>query len=190
MRSDMVRLNEKWRAEALEAGQKFIEVHVGMGLNSGICCVGNMGSDQKFNYSVLGDDVNLASRLEGQSKTYGVDIVIGEKTCAEVPMLATLELDLIRVKGKTQPVHIHALVGDEAVAGNPAFVALKAKHEAMLVAYRRCDWAEATRLIELCRAEAPELMQKFYTLYEERIADYQAEPPPEAWDGVYVALTK
>jgi adenylate cyclase len=190
MRAELVRLNGAWRAEAEARGQPYADVHVGIGINTGICCVGNMGSDQRFDYSVIGDDVNLASRLEGQSKTYGVDIVLGERTAAQAPGLATLELDLIRVKGKTQPVRIHALVGDESVAANPAFAALKAEHAALIAAYRRMDWRAARGHLEACRAQAPELMQPFYALYAERIAGFEADPPPADWDGVYVALTK
>jgi len=188
MRAELVRLNAAWRKDA--AGRAFADVHIGIGLNTGVCCVGNMGSDQRFDYSVLGDDVNLASRLEGQSKVYGVDIVIGERTAAEAPGFASLELDLIRVKGKTRPVRIHALIGDESVKETSAFAALQADHDALILAYRERRWAEARRRISACRAQAPEMMQAFYTLYEERIAAYEADPPPIDWDGVYVALTK
>jgi len=190
MRAELVRLNQAWREESAAAGQTSHDVKIGIGLNTGECCVGNLGADQKFNYSVIGDDVNLCSRLEGQTKAYGVDVVIGEKTAAEAPAFALLELDLIRVKGKTRPVHIYALAGDERMAENPAFTALAAMHDAMLAAYRARNWAEARRQLEAARAGAPELMQKFYALYEKRIATFEAEPPSVDWDGVYVALEK
>jgi len=190
MRAELVRLNQEWREESTVTGQPFHEVKIGIGLNTGECCVGNLGADQKFNYSVIGDDVNLCSRLEGQTKAYGVDIVIGEKTAAEAPAFARLELDLIRVKGKTRPAHIYALVGDERMAENPAFATLAAAHDAMLAAYRARNWAEARRQLDTARASAPELMQKFYAVYETRIAAFEAEPPSVDWDGVYVALEK
>ena len=190
MRAELVRLNAAWRKEAAAAGRPFADVHIGLGLNTGVCCVGNMGSDQRFDYSVLGDDVNLASRLEGQSKTYGVDIVIGERTADEASGLASLELDLIRVKGKTRPVHIYALIGDGSVKETVAFAALKADHDALIAAYRGRRWAEARKHIGACRAQAPEMMQAFYTLYQERIAGFETEPPPADWDGAFVALTK
>jgi class 3 adenylate cyclase/CHASE2 domain-containing sensor protein len=190
MRAELVRLNQTWREDSAATGQPHHEVKIGIGLNTGDCCVGNLGADQKFNYSVIGDDVNLCSRLEGQTKAYGVDIVIGEKTAAEAPTFALLELDLIRVKGKIRPVHIYALVGDERMAENPAFTALAATHDAMLAAYRGRNWAEARRQIETARANAPELMQKFYVLYENRISAFETEPPSVDWDGVYVALEK
>jgi class 3 adenylate cyclase/CHASE2 domain-containing sensor protein len=190
MRTRLKELNEEWKAEADAAGQVHIPVNIGIGLNSGICCVGNVGSDQRFDYSVLGDDVNLASRLEGQSKSYGVDIVIGENTERVTKMLAVLELDLLTVKGKTKPVHIYALVGDDAMAKDEGFLTLKAEHEAMFVTYRQQKWAEATQHLENCRKIAPPLMKGLYELYEERIASYLETPPPADWDGVYVATSK
>ncbi|HML14721.1 MAG TPA: adenylate/guanylate cyclase domain-containing protein [Xanthobacteraceae bacterium] len=190
MRAELVRLNETWRREAAAEGKSFTDVRTGIGLNTGTCCVGNLGSDQRFDYSCLGDDVNLASRLEGQSTTYGVDIVVGEKTAAEAKGLAFLELDLVRVKGKARPAHIFALLGDETVEATSAFAALKADHDAMLAAYRGRRWAEALERLEACRAQAPETLQAFYTLYEERIAGFRADPPPADWDGAFVALTK
>lgn len=190
MRERLAELNRQWRMDAEAQQQTFIEVNIGIGLNSGMCCVGNVGSDQRFDYSVLGDDVNLASRLEGQSKTYGVDIVIGQNTARAATSLAILELDAIKVKGKTQPVQIYALVGDEKMAADEGFRALKAEHEAMIEAYRRQDWKHAVQHLERCRDISPPLMLGLYQLYEERIADYLETPPPVDWDGVYVALTK
>jgi class 3 adenylate cyclase/CHASE2 domain-containing sensor protein len=190
MRYRLLELNATWKEEAEAAGQVHIPVNIGIGLNSGICCVGNVGSDQRFDYSVLGDDVNLASRLEGQSKTYGVDIVIGENTARAATSLAVLELDSIKVKGKTKPVTIYALVGDEKTAQDDGFKALKSEHEAMIATYRQQKWKDSTGHIERCREIAPPLMMGLYELYEERIASYLEAPPPADWDGVYVALSK
>jgi adenylate cyclase len=106
---------------------------VGVGLNTGPCVVGNMGSDLHFNYSVLGDAVNLASRLEGQTKSYGVSILIGSATAAAVDgRFAVLELDRLQVKGKTEPEIIHTVVGREDVAGSAAFRRLRELNAAML----------------------------------------------------------
>jgi adenylate cyclase len=190
MRSALVQLNDAWRAEAVAAGQPFREVRAGIGLNTGICIVGNLGSDQRFDYSVLGDDANVASRLEGQTKTYRVDIIIGERTADQVPHFALLELDLIQVVGKTKPVRIFFLLGDNLVAATGAFAALAAAHDAMIVAYRRRQWEEALAELETCRSQAPEALQYYYHLYEGRIAELCASPPPADWDGVYAALTK
>ena len=117
-------------------------------------------------------------------------IIISESTAAGAPMLAALELDLIRVKGKNRPARIYALVGDEGVAANPAFTVLKTCHDALLRAYRARDWSEAQRLSQACRAVAPDLMHGYYQHYEERIAEYEAAPRPADWDGVFLALTK
>lgn len=189
----MNELNDQWKAEADKEGRKFIPVRSGIGVNSGPCCVGNMGSDMRFDYSVLGDDVNLASRLEGQSKSYGVDIVIGAKTRAAASAFAVLELDLIKVKGKTVPVHIFTLLGDEKLAEDPRFKALAAKHAAMLAAYRGQRWDETDRNRLECEQESEALglhMLKLYHLYEERVAACRAEPPAADWDGVFTATSK
>ena len=193
---DMLRrleaLNSEREREAEEAGLPFLPLNVGIGLNTGNCTVGNMGSDQRFDYSVLGDAVNLASRLEGQSKTYGATVVIGDRT-AEVAgeRVAQLELDLIAVKGKTEPERIFALLGDAALAADPTFGRLRERHAAMLAAYRGQDWAGARRLLGECRdLDGGWGLGELFALYEARIADFEAEPPGPDWDGVYVATTK
>lgn len=193
MLSGLQELNERRQQEAIETASRFIPVQIGIGLNSGLCCVGNMGSDQRFDYSVLGDDVNLASRLEGQSKNYGVLIVLGENTQKQVPALATLELDLIRVKGKTEAVRIFTLVGDEALAARSEFQALHAANLAMLSAYRVANWEEAEAQLSTALTLAQSLslgLEDFYGLYQERIHDYKKTPPQAGWDGVFEAKTK
>jgi adenylate cyclase len=190
MRAELARLNDTWRAEAASAERPFREVRIGIGLNTGHCVAGNLGSEQRFDYSVLGDDANLASRLEGQTKTYHVDIIIGERTAERVPQMAMLELDLIQVVGKAKPTRIFFVLGDESVAVASAFAALESEHNALIGAYRERNWVEALARLETCRAQAPEILQPFYQLYEERIANFREAPPPSDWDGVYAALTK
>jgi adenylate cyclase len=166
------------------------EVRIGIGLNTGPCCVGNLGSEQRFAYSAIGDDVNVASRLEGQTKTYGVAIIIGEATAAGAPDHALIEIDLLRVQGKQLPVRIFALMGSPDYAAAPEFVDLKLRHQAMLEAYRGRRWAEALRQIEACEQAQDGRLQTVYGLYRERIAHYRRHPPPKDWDGVAVALGK
>lgn len=186
------RLNGILEQEAETANRRFIPVNIGIGLNSDNVCVGNMGSDQRFDYSVLGDGVNLASRLEGQSKTYGVDIVIGPVTNAEAEAagFATLELDLIQVKGKTVPVNIFALFGEEEEGGRESFRALKEAHNAMIAMYRSQQWTKALKLLAACRTFNDTRLAPLYAMYDDRIAEYRQHPPPEDWDGAYIATSK
>ena len=182
-------LNVVLKAEAEEQDKPFIQIKVGIGLNTGECCVGNMGSEQRFDYSVLGDPVNLASRLEGQSKTYGVDIVIGHVTYEGAGDFASIELDLIKVKGKDEAVRIHALLGGSEMREEPGFQTLTERHSAMLTAYRGQHWADARGAMAECRALNGGLGQ-LYDLYEERIQAFEADPPGADWDGIFVATSK
>ena len=191
MHARLRELNAQWQDEARKAGIDLPEIHIGTGLNTGPCVVGNMGSTLRVDYTVLGDDVNLASRLEGQSKTYGVDIVIGPLTREAAPDFAALELDLIKVKGKTKPVRISALLGDPAAAASGPFRALAKSHEEFLAAYRRRDWDAAERLLKEARGLGESWkLGKLYDLYAARIAVFRAEPPGADWDGVFTATSK
>ncbi|MFQ5783273.1 MAG: CHASE2 domain-containing protein [Alphaproteobacteria bacterium] len=182
-------LNDTLKAEAEAEGRPYLPIKIGIGLNSGECCVGNMGSEQRFDYSVLGDAVNLASRLEGQSKTYGVDIVMGENTQAWASDYAALELDLIRVKGKDEAVRIYALLGEPEMHETPEVAELIRLHGEMLAAYRSRRWTRARELVGNCRRLNGGL-DRLYDLYEERLDAYEASPPGADWDGVFVATTK
>ncbi|MSO65039.1 MAG: adenylate/guanylate cyclase domain-containing protein [Alphaproteobacteria bacterium] len=186
------KLNEQLEAEAEK--QPFYPIKIGIGLNTGDCVVGNMGSDRRFDYSVLGDAVNLASRLEGQSKTYGMNVVIGQETRAQAMEYAAIELDQIAVKGKKEAVRIFGLLGAPEMAASAPFQAFAAKHREFLPAYRGQRWDEAEAVMTECRVLAQALipagLDDFYDLYAERIAEYRTNPPPPQWDGVYVATSK
>ena len=187
----MVPFNEGLIAEAEAEGRTHNWLQVGIGLNSGEVVVGNMGSDQRFDYSVLGDAVNLAARLEGQSKNYGVRIVLGEATKILVPDMATIELDLIQVKGKTEAVRVFALLGDDQDAQGNAFKAISSANEEMLATYRAQDWVGARKAIEACRSQLDGYeLGGLYDLYEERVTEFEANPPDPDWDDVFVAETK
>jgi adenylate cyclase len=185
-------LNEQREKEAQEGGHAFIPINVGVGLNTGTCTVGNMGSDIKFNYSVLGDSVNLASRLEGQSKEYGFPIIVGSSTALAVKdRFAILELDFIMVKGKKEPEVIYAIAGREDTAQSGRFQRLRNLTIEMLACYRNRDWEDALAAIERGRrTDEAHSLELLYNLYEARIRGYQDNPPPQDWDGAFALLTK
>jgi adenylate cyclase len=188
-------LNEERRLEDEAAGVKHLPLNVGAGINTGECVVGNMGSDQRFDYSVLGDPVNLAARLESQSKNYGVKVVLGPKTgvSAEEAGFAVLELDLIQVKGQSIGVNIHCLLGGADFASSPEFVAIKALHKEFISEYRHQHWDISEEKMAECRKMARDMglgMDVLYDMYKERIDEYREVPPPIGWDGVYVATEK
>jgi len=189
-------LNAQRVAEAGDLAGEVKPLRVGVGINTGDCVVGNMGSDQRFDYTVLGDAVNLASRLESQSRTYGVDIVIGQSTAQTVAgRFALLELDLIAVKGKSEAVRVFTILGDAALLAHPAYQRWQAAHDALLVAYRARQWdTTEARLVE-CQAMAAEAIGQrapagLYMLYADRIQEFRQIPPTQDWDGVHRVATK
>jgi adenylate cyclase len=190
MRRTLKRLNTQFAAEAQAAGREPVKIKAGVGLNTGIGCVGNMGSEERMAYSALGDTVNIAARLESLSPAYFVDLVLGEATAADCADFALLELDQVKVKGKAIPIRIFTCIGTEKLAASNSFQQLKPAHDRMLTAYRGQDWdgAEAARLE--CLEVGPERLRGFYALYETRIAEFRADPPGAGWDGVYVAKSK
>ena len=165
-------------------------MRLGIGLNTGICCVGNLGSETRFDYSVIGDNVNVASRLEGQSKTYDVGTVVGQSTTARAPDFAFLELDLLKVKGKTEATRIFALLGDNALKQSNGFIDLAKRHAEFLARFRAKDWDAAESLAHECEQMNTARLDHLYALYRERIAYFRINPPPADWDGTAEALSK
>jgi adenylate cyclase len=185
-------LNGELKREAETNGGMYMPLRIGIGLNTGPCVVGNMGSDFRFNYSVLGDTVNLASRLEGRTKDYRIPIVIGSRTAEGAKQrFAVMEIDLIVVKGKKQPEAVFTVLGRSEVEADPRCQELRATNAQMLGRFRSQQWDGAIDLIARCRKFANGFdLSGLYDMYEERIELYRAQPPGPDWDGVYEAETK
>ncbi|MGQ0533454.1 MAG: CHASE2 domain-containing protein [Caulobacteraceae bacterium] len=172
----MGELNAKWRAEAEAAGRPFEEVAIGIGVNSGECCVGNLGSDRHFDYSAIGDAVNITARLESLTKVYGLTLLVGEETVTRAGGLAFVEVDLVRLKGRKAPSRVYTLL--------PEGVALAREHQPFLAAYRGGQWADARTLLSALRQSCSTGLARLYAAYESRL-ERLAHVRAEDWDGVY-----
>ncbi len=192
MQERVVQLNRSRAEEAKAKGTRFIELKVGLGLNSGPCVVGNMGSDQRFDYSVLGDTVNLAARLESQTKSYALPILIGARTAQAVKdKFALIEVDFVTVKGKTEPEVIYTLLGRGDVAASAEYGKLYESTVKMLESYRKREWDSVMAIIESSRAAADHFgLSGILELYGERVRAFRENPPPDDWNGVFALLTK
>ncbi len=156
---------------------------MGLGINTDTVVVGNMGSDQRFDYTCLGDGVNLASRLEGQSKPYGVKVIIGPKTAEYVrETYQVVELDLLAVKGKTEPAQIFTVLEEFNEADEKL-------HNSFLAEYRKGNWDTAYKLATDMRHSWKGELAHYYDAMIDRILEYK-KSPPKKWDGIYRATSK
>lgn len=189
MAASMRELNRRWREEAEAAGRPFREVRIGIGINTGNCCVGNLGSVQRFDYSVIGDEVNVASRFEGLAKTYGLTAIVGEQTIRTARGIRALELDLVRVVGREKPAAIFTL--SDLLDGSAEDIdRLQPFHLQFLRAYREGRWDDAEAAIAACRSLNISKLDPYYAVFQRRIAAYRVAPPPEDWGGVFTAQEK
>jgi adenylate cyclase len=163
---------------------------MGLGINTASVVVGNMGSDQRFDYTCLGDGVNLASRLEGQSKPYGVKIVLGALTAEQIQdEYFVLELDTIAVKGKTQGVTIYTVLDRlDSVASD--YNDDREVHDLMLQCYREQKWASAQKLLTDLQGSFAGAMDQYYEMMQSRIEELRTARLDENWDGIFRATSK
>ena len=185
-------LNRKREEQAKNSGARLIPLQIGIGINTGPCVVGNMGSDLRFDYSVLGDSVNLASRLEGQCPSYGVPIIIGQTTARALKgEFAITELDFVAVKGKSEAELIYAIVGGHNIAASNGFRRWQDINAEILAHYRKREWDLALSAIERSRTvDEKRQFEVWRRLYADRIRKFQINPPPADWDGSFALDTK
>jgi adenylate cyclase len=168
MQAALIDLNKRWKTQGMP------EIAIGVGINTGPMSVGNMGTSSRFDYTVLGDQVNLGARLEGLTKEYGVNVLVGEETAkAANSKFVFREVDLVRVKGRAGAAPVFELVGRAGTEVDPRFA------EA-LAAYRRRDFATARAEFE---ALSPD--DRTAKIFARRCAALAEQPPPPDWDGVY-----
>jgi adenylate cyclase len=183
MRRELQKLNEKWRGEGIAPFK------IGMGLNQGEVLVGNIGSHEKMDPTVIGDSVNLASRLEGLTRTYGVDILVGP-TAGDLirDSFHLRSVALVQVKGKTRPVEIFALIGAKNDPGNEEFLQRLEVYEAGFRKFRERDFTQAKILFSQFLEFYPD--DALAKMYLERALEYEEQPPEEAWNAVEVFKKK
>jgi adenylate cyclase len=178
-------MTHELQKEFLERG--WPAIHIGIGLNTGTMNVGNMGSEFRMAYTVLGDAVNLGARLESLTKQYGVLTIVSEYTCDAVDGFVFRELDRVRVNGKNEPVAIFEPICKLENASHSMQRQLDEYNEA-LEHYRRQSWNTAHQLFLKLHNETPEVL--LYKVYLERIENFRFDPPGDDWDGVFTHSTK
>jgi adenylate cyclase len=189
MTGALVAFNSRRAKVNAAAGRPHRDAQFGVGLNTGLCSVGNLGSVRRFDYSAIGDPVNVASRLEGLTKFFGLQILAAEETRDDAPDLAWLEIDRVRVKGRSTPTRLFTVAGDSAFARTEAFAGWRLRHLEMLATYRSREFAHAAESATELAAAYP-VLEAFYRKFRGFCRDLEASPPPADWDGVRNMLEK
>jgi adenylate cyclase len=183
MQSRLKELRKKWKAE----GKPELEARVG--INTGQVIVGNMGSENVFDYTVMGDSVNLGSRLEGANKIYNTDIMISEFTHEYVKNdFYTRPLDLIKVKGKNKAVEVFELIEERSTQLDSAYIEMLSVYQRGIQAYRKRDWKQAIDFFDFCLEKFPEDYPS--KLYRKRCLEFKVNDPGPDWDGVFTMTSK
>jgi adenylate cyclase len=183
MRVELKKLNETWQSQGIAP------FSIGIGINQGEVLVGNIGSQEKMDPTVIGDAVNLASRLEGLTRTYGVDVLVGGSANELIRNEFHLRsVALVKVKGKTKPVEIFALIGEKKDFGDREFLERLETYEAGFRKFRGRDFKQAKILFSQFLEFYPE--DGLARMYLERALEYEIQPPDEAWNAVEVFKKK
>ena len=176
-----------WNRERASDGKKAVQM--GIGLNTDTIVSGNIGSPKRMDYTLIGDGVNLASRLEGLCKQYAASILISENTFRKLRgTYRAREIDRVVVKGKTEPVGVFEILDFHDEASVPHIMEVLSAFREGLALYRKGQWDQATQAFSAALTANPN--DKLCSLYLERCAYLKQHPPGDGWDGVWVMTTK
>lgn len=182
-------INRQLMARAKKQGRPSVELRLSIGVNTGVCSVGNIGSKQRSTYSAIGEPVELASDLEKQAQSYGLGILIGEESAEQSRDFAIVEIDKLQMKGHARPVRIFTVLGDDHIGARNNFRKFRVEHKLFLRDYRRADFDKAcVRLEDLMIDKYGQALKPYYDMMMSRMVVYQNQPPAADWDGTFIVI--